>query len=225
MARPYQKRNSTSIGFLWIRKLMLSAFIFSMGYLTASFLDVQQLSAWFSKLTVDKNSTSKARLTTEQAQLPKPKLEFYTLLTKHHTNNIIVPKPLVPASAETVATVEPPVNKVNAALALAVKNEVKVVARLPAPFTATAQPALASKSASTYTIQIAAFRTREDAEHLKASLLLKGFEASVQAIAAQRVTWFRVMVGPFASREQAEKMQTVLATRQRVSGMIRKMDV
>ena len=224
MARPYQKRNSTSTGFQWLRKLMLSAFVFSMGYLSASFLDVQQLSAWFSKLAVDKNATNTARSTSEQAQLPKPKLEFYTLLTKHHANKMIAPKPLVPVHAEAVAVVEP-VNKLTVALAPAVKDEVKVVARLPAPFTAPAQAPIVNKSVSTYTIQVAAFRTRADAEHMKASLLLKGFEANVQAIAAQRVTWFRVMVGPFASREQAEKMQTVLATRQRVSGMIRKMDV
>lgn len=203
--------------------------VFVAGYLSASFIDVRQLMAWVNTQTAATNSLNATRQVAQQnSQLPKPKLEFYTLLTANHAasataqaathNPAVVPQPLNKASelaaakAKTVVTPLTP-----AAVTKIIAQSTK---KLPIP--RVTQPMVNKLN---YAIQVAAFRTRQDAEQMKASLLLKGFEANVQAIASGRVTWFRVMVGPFASRELAVKTQTVLARRERVSGMIRQMNV
>lgn len=204
--------------------------VFVVGYLSASFIDVRQLMAWVNAQTAANNSLNSTRQVAQQnSQLPKPKLEFYTLLTANHvasatpqaaTHNqtAVVPQPLNKASEVAAAKTKTGLAPMTpAAVTKIIAQSTK---KLPIP--RVTQPLVNKLN---YAIQVAAFRTRQDAEQMKASLLLKGFEANVQAIASGRVTWFRVMVGPFASRELAIKTQTVLSRRERVSGMIRQMNV
>ncbi|MCA0403625.1 MAG: SPOR domain-containing protein [Proteobacteria bacterium] len=74
----------------------------------------------------------------------------------------------------------------------------------------------------TFLIQIASFRNRQDAEKLKASLILKGFDVNVAMATQNQANWYRVIVGPFASRNDAMKTQNILARNERIQGMIRK---
>jgi cell division protein FtsN len=228
MKKHYSKRNTTSSLFSFLKKGTQLLVVFVTGYLSASFIDVKQVGGWLSShLSTDKSTIPSTRLAQKELERPKPKLEFYTLLTAKHVTGATTPALPSPAPAQPVSKT-PVVAQNSKAITIPVsspslaKMMVQGTKQLPVPHIT--EP-VTSKNKLSYTIQVAAFRTRHDAEHMKASLLLKGFEANVQAIASNRVTWFRVMVGPFASRELAEKTQIALARRERVSGMIRKVDV
>lgn len=62
-----------------------------------------------------------------------------------------------------------------------------------------------------YSIQAGSFRKLNEADALKANLVLNGFEAKIEAVKVNRKqTWYRVIVGPFNSREHAVKQQGLL---------------
>ena len=229
MTKHYSKRNSTSSLFSFLKKSTQLLVVFVTGYLSASLIDAKQIGTWLSaQLSTGKSSIPSTHLAHQDPERPKPKLEFYTLLTANHVTGA-AGVPAVPSAAPAQPLSKTPVVALNSKTTTAPASSpalTKVMAQgtkqLPVPHVT--EP-VGSNNKLIYTIQVAAFRTRQDAEHMKASLLLKGFEANVQAIASNRVTWFRVTVGPFASRELAQKTQSVLARRERVSGMIRKVDV
>lgn len=234
MTTHYRKRYAREApGLPLSRRLAFLSAAFFVGYFCASFIDFQQLSAWLNTHSpFDSHSTEKAPLARKSALAPKPKLEFYTLLTSNHGT------PLVSSSAPAQLSVSTPAKVANVKPITAAVNDARninttqppvmmakpVFAKATAPTVNKPAPSVIKVSKLAYTLQVAAFRTRQDAEHMKASLLLKGFDTSVIAIESQHVPWFRVMVGPFASREQAQKIQTLLARRERMNGMIRKMD-
>ena len=76
-----------------------------------------------------------------------------------------------------------------------------------------------------YLIQLAAFRARQDAEKMKATLVIKGFDVRVTASAPGSNNWYRVMIGPYASKDRATQALGSLAKTQHVTGMIRFVDV
>ncbi len=214
MTKQYRRRNTASSGGGLLRSLMLVCVSFFSGYLVASYLDIGRLGNWLSSLAPESSRLVSAPQLASHTQ--KPKLEFYTLLTANHGTVAIPPRPApivakaAPVAHTTVATQH-------------VAPAITVQARETKPNVKTvAQKALAAKLG--YTIQVAALRTQQDAERMKASLLLRGFQVHVSSTASNGVTWFRVMVGPFASRAQAEETRSVLVHRERMNGMIRKMD-
>lgn len=72
----------------------------------------------------------------------------------------------------------------------------------------TAQP---PPSQGSFIIQAGSFLQGEDAEKLRASLALLGFEARVQAVSiTQNQTRYRVYLGPFASEQLASEAKTRL---------------
>lgn len=75
-----------------------------------------------------------------------------------------------------------------------------------------------------YMLQLASFQRREDAEHMLAELVMHGFEASIRTSTQQGGAWHRVVMGPFASRLQAEKVQGTVVQRERISGIIRRIE-
>ncbi|OYV56654.1 MAG: hypothetical protein B7X00_00125 [Legionella sp. 21-45-4] len=79
-------------------------------------------------------------------------------------------------------------------------------------------------SVERYVLQLASFRRTEDAERLKASLILNGFKVTVVSVQQQQVTWYRVVSEPFTSRSDAMVMQGAVARSQRITGIVRKMD-
>lgn len=64
--------------------------------------------------------------------------------------------------------------------------------------------------ASTYSIQAASFRDRNDAEKLRASLLLEGLPAKTSYSEVNGSRWYRVAVGPFIKRVEADRAITRL---------------
>lgn len=52
-------------------------------------------------------------------------------------------------------------------------------------------------AAKQYVLQAGSFRSRSDADRLKAQLALMGLEASIQSVTVNREDWHRVRVGPY----------------------------
>lgn len=64
-----------------------------------------------------------------------------------------------------------------------------------------------------YRLQAGSFRSAEDAERLRASLILEGLEAYRQESTVNGNTWHRVFVGPFTDRSRLNKAHDKLVAR------------
>lgn len=108
----------------------------------------------------------------------KPRFEFYTLLPEME---VAVPERELQAAAERAKPAPKP------AVAAPASNT-----------TATPAAAPVASEASTFMMQVASFKTLQDADRLKASLALIGLVASIQTVTVNDVdTYFRVRVGPY----------------------------
>jgi len=219
--RESRKRSNVPQQFL----LVLASFLG--GYLTATVFDFTSLTAWANKQVLAHQNPQQPEIkpVTKKPEPPKPKFEFYTLLAKDSsvptvnrptpaTN--VKPTPLMESNSNTIASTSTSTPAATSSHPL----DIDVVESKSV--TASATPAHAGKE--TYLLQIASFNKRPDAEHLKASLALRGFDVIISPTAHGTVTWYRVIVGPFYSRTDAEKAQIIVARSERMKGMIRKMD-
>ena len=229
------RRNSRG----FFRQMGLLCVSFMCGYLTASFYDYTHLSAWVgTHLLATQPVVVAGKLTAQEASLPKPKFEFYTLLTQDsHGGVTVLSEPAAnttPANATpsapviaSIAPSQPPPPPMDLTVT---PSAVRERAVLPVPLTAQslARSAVSSSSVAAnkdmYWMQVASFRKQQDAERMKASLIIKGFEAHVSAVTQQHTNWYRVVMGPFASKIDAQHAQGILARRERITGMIRRMD-
>jgi cell division protein FtsN len=225
MAKYDMKKRSASQtrkGSGFIRQLGLMSALFIAGYSTASFYDYTQLSRWVGDhLLANQSMPIAGKPSMKEADLPKPKFEFYTLLTQEgraglpeEANAPVVTTPPTPTAAMPMAAppLPPPMDLTVTSPALKVP-----VAHAPLP-------ALGSTQAP-YVLQLASFTRRQDAERMKSSLAMKGFSASIVAVTQQHTHWYRVVLGPFVSRGDAQHAQSLIAHRERITGMIRKMDL
>ena len=214
--RSMRQKSSAPKQLFWI----LASFL--CGYLTATVFDFTSLSSWVNANILTKHQEQKAPAPTapKQAELPKPKFEFYTLLAKDRTS------PAAPATRPTTAATVPiqtkPAGQAVATTATSATTTNQLAGALANADNKAA--ALAKNSKDAYLLQIASFRNKQDAERMKAALTLKGFDVTVSPSTQQQITWFRVIVGPFNSRMAAEKVQLTLAQSERIKGMIRKME-
>jgi cell division protein FtsN len=204
-------RSSTSKQFFWV----LVSFVG--GYLAATVFDFTSLTTWINTQILKQQGEQKtaARVVAKQLALPKPKFEFYTLLTKDHH----APAPTThQIQSSTSASVVTP--STSSATIPAVSHQV------PAPVTVVeSEPVIPMvNSKESYLLQIASFKNKQEAERMQAALILKGFDVHVVMSSQQKTTWFRVVIGPFHLRKDAEKTQLVIARSERITGMIRKMD-
>ncbi|MGQ3891572.1 SPOR domain-containing protein [Legionella sp. CNM-4043-24] len=199
---------------------------FLCGYLAATVFDVASLSAWVNKNVLNqnnKNSKPVANVAVKQSELPKPKFEFYTLLSKDNSAPVVNrPAPATTTAAPAAAVVATQKPAITPAVQAAAQQATQAVAVAESrPVAPVGKPAPARGS---YQIQIASFNRRGDAEHLKASLLMRGFDVGVVPVTQRNMTWYRVIIGPFVSRSDAEKAQAVVARSERMQGMIRKVE-
>lgn len=63
-----------------------------------------------------------------------------------------------------------------------------------------------------YLLQAGSFRSPEDAETMRANLLLLGLNTYQEATNVKGDPWYRVMVGPFTNRSKMNKAQDVLVS-------------
>jgi cell division protein FtsN len=106
----------------------------------------------------------------ETERLPKPKLDFYTILPEFET---VLPEP---KGGKKTAKAEPPEAGVN------------------------------------YILQAASFANLEDADRLKARLVINGLETHIEKISIQgKGDYYRVRLGPYASVEALDSASGKLA--------------
>jgi cell division protein FtsN len=73
------------------------------------------------------------------------------------------------------------------------------------------EPPAAQADSGTYLLQVGSFRTKTDAEQMKAQLALLGFQARIQTVTVNDATWHRVRVGPVIGARQADEARSKLA--------------
>ena len=71
-------------------------------------------------------------------------------------------------------------------------------------------PEPAAEADEEIVLQAASFRSRDDAERLRAALLLMDLPASTSSITLSSGPWYRVTVGPFERKVEAERALTRL---------------
>ena len=62
-----------------------------------------------------------------------------------------------------------------------------------------------------YLLQAGSFKAREDADRLRAKLILQGYEAVIKQVEQASGTWHRVIVGPYGSELELTRARNGLA--------------
>jgi cell division protein FtsN len=234
MAREYGSRRPARRSNSAPKQLLIVAVTFLIGYFTASIFDINALSHWMNTQVLASHEVKKQELKshTQHAQAPaKPKFEFYTLLandkrvgvaqnnTPHPTTTAPGPSTQVQTASSTVVT-----GVTTATHSVPNKSSQGAVTSLKhAPVQVAEGKPLAPGNSSNkgYLVQVASFKMRKDAEHMKGLLTLKGFDVNVVPVSQPQGNWFRVVIGPYANRGLAQKAQVTLAKTERLHGMVR----
>ena len=148
---------------------------------------------------------------------PKTNFDFYRLLPK---SEVRVDEPAAPGGA-----VPPP--------APAERAPPPPSTTTPRPATAPARPSTATSAPTPrepaaapasdpreYRVQAGSFREKREADRLRASLALGGFESRIQTRDTAGGTRHRVMLGPFQGREAAEAAKARLRAAQGIDALI-----
>ncbi|WP_394237392.1 SPOR domain-containing protein [Pseudomonas anguilliseptica] len=144
---------------------------------------------------------SKAAAAKPAPQPAKPKYDFYTLLPE---SEVILP----PQSIEPVAPpAQKPVSPEEAAKIDAARAEAALNGQVPPPPPVVAKGPVSSQ----FFLQAGSFRRKDDADSLRAQIILLGQNVKVESGTVREETWHRVLVGPFATREQLGQAQKSLA--------------
>ncbi|MBD2837350.1 SPOR domain-containing protein [Pseudomonas sp. JM0905a] len=143
---------------------------------------------------------------TPPAQEPaKPKYDFYTLLPE---SEVIVPPEAVPKETPATPPAQKPVTPEEAAKIDAARAQAALNGETPPP----APPVVAKAPVTNqFFLQAGSFRKRDDADRVRAQIILLGQNVQVESGTVREETWYRVLVGPFANREQLASAQKQLA--------------
>lgn len=201
--RPAKHRSSTP------HQVLVIVFSFLLGYFAATVFDVEKLTHWMNTQVLAHHETSAppTKPTPHHTQLPpKPKFEFYTLLANEK------------GSKEHHAAQNPSSHA--ATQEVAVKSSESQIPQAVAKVAETKPVVSTQPNNAPFLVQVASFKMRKDAEVLKATLTLKGYDVHVVAIQAQG-TWFRVVVGPYHNKLLAQQAQITLAKNERLRGMVK----
>lgn len=222
MARDYGTRRTTRQKNRAPHQFLVISVTFLLGYLTASVLDVETVSHWLNTQVLESHQAKPEPIkkTPQTAELPpKPKFEFYTLLanekgagaTQTQTNKATNPAAVTATTGTSVAAATIPATKPNTSIS---QQPAVVKVAEGKPLT----PTHGSKRA--YLVQVAAFKARQDAEHMKGLLILKGFDVNVVPVTNARGNWFRVVVGPYSNRILAQQARGTIAKTERLRGVV-----
>lgn len=183
-------------------RVFLAIGMFALGYFSATWYDYTHLRSWFNQ-HIAKNTRSSTPRAVSRPRVAKspPKFEFYTLLAKDNRVAAATPAPSRPVVLPKPAALIPPH---------------PVIAEhkpLPAPM---------STKPEQFVIQVAAFNQMQDAQRIKAGLLLKGYNVFIMTVVQAKTNWYRVMIGPFANQQDAGNAKQQLARQERLHGMLRR---
>jgi cell division protein FtsN len=79
------------------------------------------------------------------------------------------------------------------------------------------------KISNQYLLQVASFKHLDDADKLKAALILKGYDVKMTEFISGNSKWYRVNIGPFDSQDMAFKTQVKMHQDNRnLTGIIRR---
>jgi cell division protein FtsN len=96
-------------------------------------------------------------------------------------------------------------------------QEQNILNRPAKPSIATVKPLSSNTVSNTvkkkYILQIASVGSYEDADRLKAQLILLGFDVAVRPVRIGNRQWYRVNLGPYPSSDEAKSMQKQLASK------------
>jgi cell division protein FtsN len=135
----------------------------------------------------------------------KPKYDFYTLLPE---SEVIVPPDALPSADAPKPPEQKPVTPEEAAKIDAARAQAALNGETPPP-----PPVVAKAPVTTqFFLQAGSFRKREDADKVRAQILLLGQNVQVESGKVREETWHRVLVGPYANREQLAGAQKQLAS-------------
>lgn len=246
MAKVYGSKRSSRKGNSLPQQVMVMVITFILGYFTASIFDIDTLSHWMTTQVLDTHEAKQQQQPVQnQAQhiSSKPKFEFYTLLanekgaaanqqaarnaTTNPQNQGTTPTAVANSASALSSQQANTSTTVASAATSSIRGVVKpnqVIRSQPIPpKVVTAKPiAPTPPKSGTFVVQVAAFKARNDAEHMKGLLILKGFEVSViPSNTASQGLWFRVVIGPYPNRVLAQKAQVILAKTERLNGMVR----
>ena len=146
--------------------------------------------------------------TTESSSVAAPRPELkYEFMNRLPTEEVVTN--VTPYRAPPEATVE---QAGDTRLAVAETATAATKTATDAAETATAAPDKSDR-APMHLLQAASFRDKDEANALRAMLLLEGMNVSVSEVARADGSWHRVMVGPFATERDLESALTQLRTR------------
>lgn len=77
-------------------------------------------------------------------------------------------------------------------------------------------------NSNSYMIQVASMSTPEEADQLKAKLILAGYSTKVSKVVSNRRAWYRVMVGPYVDSKQAKRAQQAIRDQQHLDSLLLK---
>lgn len=227
--RPQKKRSRAP-------QLLVVFASFLLGYTTASFLDLSTMGGWLGKhfnppTAIANEATAKhpeARTVKEEERPPKPKFEFYTLLAKD-SNPQVLPGHPAPSSRALPARQEGSSQQYTPPPTTGQNVPAQTTQSPQSPTSLTSKETAENQSGTPgqkdyYLVQVASFNRRADAEQLKASLVLRGFDVLINTTQKGQVTWFRVILGPYSNRGLAERAQQEIVRTNHMNGMIRRMD-
>jgi cell division protein FtsN len=240
MAKSYSKKTRAPqqiCGFFKHLFLVLVSFV--VGYAFATCCDYTKLTQWLNDYILKPRQLTSIEKPIQKAELPEPKFEFYTLLTKESNRPAaapVLPPPTASASIERDKLIASDPARPQPQLSiethsftdnsplthhpvqLSHERALQRVEQLPQ-----SSPIIVP-SKDNYLVQLASFRRPEDADRMKASLTMKGYIPSVVAVNQKNIYWYRVVLGPFNNKSDAQRVKQTIARSERITGMVRKLD-
>lgn len=146
---------------------------------------------------------------TSKRAFVEPDYQFYTLLPQGNAPS--------PATTVTAAATKPPTPAVVATKTPATAAAINTTpttnttaAKSPAPILAATPTPLPPAVSHHYQLQLAAFRRYEDADELKAKLILQGYPTTINSANVNGTVWYRLWIGPYNTTQQAKSVQAQL---------------
>ena len=156
------------------------------------------------KAEEQKRVTTPAKKPQAAPEPAKPKYDFYTLLPE---SEVIVPPDALPPAEPPKPPQQKPVTPEEAARIDAARAQAALMGETPPP-----PPVVAKAPVTTqFFLQAGSFRRREDADRVRAQILLLGQNVQVESGKVREETWHRVLVGPYANREELAGAQKQLS--------------
>ena len=211
-----------------LKHALLIVIGFACGYTAATFFHWDQVIVWLNTHVFIQTPPPATVAAKKYAEIPKPKFEFYTLLTQE--NRAAATSGNVASIKEQPTTIAADLPTSSAPSSAPPPQSLPIEMNLTAPQTNIAlqeQRAIESTLSQVkagYWVQLASFRRPQDAEKMKANLSLRGVMTTVVSGRQQNVQWFRVALGPFASKFDAERAKKSVMLSVRIQGIVRKMD-